>query len=118
MMATDKRTARELIQHLRGRGVTNAEIARELQRDPRMVRKVLNGETPGTNYVQTLRELADTGHANATARTIRSFFMQFTPSSWSRASLRTSTSGRAALRVAQGDVSKPSTKITSFGSST
>lgn len=66
MMArsTDTRTARELIQQLRGRGVTNAEIARELQRDPRMVRKVLNGETPGTNYVQTLRELADTGHAN------------------------------------------------------
>lgn len=66
MMASsdDTRTARELIQQLRGRGISNAEIARELQRDPRMVRKVLNGETPGTNYVQTLRELADTGHAN------------------------------------------------------
>lgn len=66
MMASsdDTRTARELIQQLRGRGISNAEIARELQRSPRMVRKVLNGESPGAPYVRTLRELADTGHAN------------------------------------------------------
>lgn len=60
-MAEDKRNARELVQYLRGRGVTTAEIAGELQRDPRMVRKILNGETSGAAYTATLRELATTG---------------------------------------------------------
>ncbi|MGO2933139.1 hypothetical protein [Microbacterium sp.] len=63
-MADDKRTARELIQDLRGRGLSNTEIASELQRSPRMVRKVLNGETSGAAYTQTLRELASTGRAS------------------------------------------------------
>lgn len=62
-MAEDKRSARELLQHLRGRGLSNAEIAREIQRSPRMVRKVLNGETSGAAYTKTLRELATTGRA-------------------------------------------------------
>lgn len=59
----DNRSARELIQELRGRGVTTAEIASELRRDPKMVRKVLNGETSGAIYTATLRELATTGRA-------------------------------------------------------
>jgi len=63
-MAEDKRSAQELIQYLRGRGVSNAEIAAELQRDPRMVRKVLNGETTGAAYRATLIELATTGRAS------------------------------------------------------
>lgn len=62
-MAEDTRTARELIQALRGRGVSTTEIARELRRDPKMVRKVLNGETSGAHYTTTLRELANTGRA-------------------------------------------------------
>jgi hypothetical protein len=62
-MADDKRSARELIQELRGRGVSTTEIARELRRDPKMVRKVLNGETSGALYVDTLRELVTTGRA-------------------------------------------------------
>lgn len=56
-----EKNARELIQELRGRGLSTAEIAGELRRDPRMVRKVLNGETSGAAYVTTLKELAATG---------------------------------------------------------
>jgi hypothetical protein len=59
----DDRSARDLVQELRGRGLSNAEIAGELQRDPRMVRKVLNGETSGEAYRATLLELANTGRA-------------------------------------------------------
>lgn len=62
-MADDKRSSRELIQFLRGKGVTNAEIAAEIERDPKMVRKILNGETSGQAYRQTLVELATTGRA-------------------------------------------------------
>lgn len=62
-MADDKRSARELVQDLRGRGLSTAEIAGELRRDPRMVRKVLNGETSGNAYRATLLELASTGKA-------------------------------------------------------
>ena len=56
-------SARELIQELRGRGLSTADIAGELRRDPRMVRKVLNGETSGAAYRETLQELATTGRA-------------------------------------------------------
>lgn len=56
-------SSRELVQTLRGRGVSNAEIAAELNVSPRMVRKVLNGESPGRNYAATLQELATTGRA-------------------------------------------------------
>lgn len=62
-MAEDARSAMELVQTLRGRGVSTAEIAAELQRSPRMVRKILNGETSGGVYRATLLELADTGRA-------------------------------------------------------
>lgn len=61
--AEDTRTARELLQTLRGRGLTYRELGNELQRDPRMIRKVLDGEIPGRPYVQTLRELVDNGQA-------------------------------------------------------
>ena len=59
----DNRTPRELVQQLRQAGLSVAEIAGELQRDPRMVRKVLNGEVTGEQYRRTLQELADTGKA-------------------------------------------------------
>jgi DNA-binding transcriptional regulator YdaS (Cro superfamily) len=62
-MADDKRSARELVQELRGRGISTKEIAGELGRDPRMVRKVLNGETSGAAYRATLIEIATTGQA-------------------------------------------------------
>jgi hypothetical protein len=63
LMAEDARSARDLVQELRGRGLSNTEIAGELQRDPRMVRKILNGETSGRVYRATLIELATTGKA-------------------------------------------------------
>lgn len=49
---------------LRGRGVGTSELARELQRDPRMVRKIVNGETSGAAYLPTLRNLVDRGHSD------------------------------------------------------
>lgn len=58
------RTARELVQYLRGRGISTAEISNELQRSPRMVRKILNGETSGALYRESLEELATTGHTS------------------------------------------------------
>lgn len=65
MTDRDTRTARELLQELRGRGLSNSEIAGELQRSPRMVRKILNGETSGLLYTNTLRELANTGRTTS-----------------------------------------------------
>lgn len=58
----DKRTPREIVLFLKEEvGLSNTEIARELQRDRRMVSKILNGETSGAIYKQTLSELARTG---------------------------------------------------------
>ncbi|MFJ2535779.1 hypothetical protein [Microbacterium maritypicum] len=57
----DQQNAQDLVRFLRGRGVTTAEIAVELRRSPRMVRKILNGETSGALYRDTLEELASTG---------------------------------------------------------
>lgn len=58
----DKRSALELVNYLKHDvGLTNAEIANELQRDRRMVTKIINGETSGALYQQTLSELARTG---------------------------------------------------------
>lgn len=55
------RTPQELIGYLRGRGLSVADIATELQRSPRMVRKVARGETSGELYRESLEELATTG---------------------------------------------------------
>lgn len=57
-------TAQELLQELRGRGLSVSEIADELQRSPRMIRKVLNGETSGRVYRTSLLELARTGQTS------------------------------------------------------
>jgi transcriptional regulator with XRE-family HTH domain len=54
-------SAQQLLQELRGRGLSVSEIAGELQRSPRMIRKVLNGETSGAVYRASLLELARTG---------------------------------------------------------
>lgn len=51
----------ELVQTLRRRGLSNREIASELDRDSRMVSKILRGETSGKAYQQALSELASTG---------------------------------------------------------
>lgn len=56
-------TARDLVAQLRAQGMTNAEIAGELHRDPKMVWKILNGKTSGEAYKQTLTELARDGQA-------------------------------------------------------
>ena len=63
-MAEQKRSAQDLVRVLRGRGVTTAELADVLQRSPRMVRKILNGETSGALYRDTLEEIANTGRAS------------------------------------------------------
>ena len=68
-MAADSRSAQALVQELRGRGLSTKEIADELRRSPRMVNKVLRGESSGAAYRATLLELANTGHA--TTRTPR-----------------------------------------------
>ena len=62
-MAQPQRSAQDLVRALRGQGVSVAEIAAELRRSPRMVRKILNGETSGALYRDTLEELATTGRA-------------------------------------------------------
>lgn len=62
-MADEKRSAQDLVRILRGRGITMTELAGELHRSPRMVRKILNGETSGALYRETLEEIANTGRA-------------------------------------------------------
>lgn len=56
-------TSRQLIQNLLDRGLTRAEIAAELDRDPRTVGLVLGGQRPGTNLRETLLELNQHGQA-------------------------------------------------------
>lgn len=60
---SDARSPRDLLIELR-RSMTNREIANELQRDPRMVSKILRGETSGEAYRKTLTELVNTGSAS------------------------------------------------------
>lgn len=54
-------TAAELIAALRAYGLSRAEIARELNRSPRMIAKVERGESPGTHYLDALHELHQHG---------------------------------------------------------
>lgn len=58
----EKPTAFTLVNQLRAQGMSNAEIAGELQRDPKMVWKIQHGKTSGAAYVQTLSELVRDGH--------------------------------------------------------
>lgn len=58
------RTAADLIATLRGRGLSQSEIARELGRSPRMVRAVERGEKPGHVYVAALAQLVDRGRVS------------------------------------------------------
>lgn len=60
-MVSKKPTALELVQTLRRNGLSNADIARELDRSPRMVSKILRGETSGAMYRSALSQLATTG---------------------------------------------------------
>lgn len=54
-------SAAELIRRLREYGLTQTEIARELDRSPRMVRKIERGETSGELYRGALAQLYETG---------------------------------------------------------
>lgn len=57
------RSAADLVADLRAYGMSTTEIARELGRSPRMVRKVVRGESSGQLYVAALEELARTGQS-------------------------------------------------------
>lgn len=58
-------TAAELIADLRAYGLSVSEIAREIGRSPRMVRKVMQGQSSGQLYVAALNELVQTGRTQA-----------------------------------------------------
>lgn len=59
----NNRTPADLVADLRAYGMSVTEIAAELQRSPRMVRKIVRGETRGEAYRTTLTELVDKGVA-------------------------------------------------------
>lgn len=54
----------DMLREQRGQGVTVAEIARMLGRSERMVRKILNGETPGEAYRGAVTELYERGRVS------------------------------------------------------
>lgn len=56
-------SAKDLVQELKNRGMSNKEIAGEIRRDPKMVWKILNDKTSGAAYTQTLGELVRDGRA-------------------------------------------------------
>ena len=56
-------TAADLIADLRAYGLSVSEIARELGRSPRMIRKVVQGQSSGQLYGPALEELVRTGRA-------------------------------------------------------
>jgi transcriptional regulator with XRE-family HTH domain len=58
-------TAADLIAELRAYGLSVSEIARELGRSPRMIRKVVQGQSSGQLYVPALNELVQTGRTQA-----------------------------------------------------
>ncbi|GAB3244498.1 hypothetical protein [Arthrobacter pigmenti] len=62
-MANNDISPREMIAELRERGLTTAEIAGDLDRDPSIVRQILSGKKSGEHYRQTLTELYTTGRA-------------------------------------------------------
>lgn len=57
----DKPTARDWVLRSRSNGISVADIARQLDRSPRMVNKILRGETKGDLYINALRDLATKG---------------------------------------------------------
>ncbi|MFT4284357.1 MAG: hypothetical protein QM598_05925 [Protaetiibacter sp.] len=61
---SQKQTPQQLVHYLRGRGLSITEIADELHRSPRMVRKILDGSSRGELYRATLEQLAATGRAS------------------------------------------------------
>ncbi|WP_432570885.1 hypothetical protein [Kineococcus sp. SYSU DK005] len=61
--SSSSRSPVDLVADLRAYGMSIAEIAHELNRSPRMVRKIVRGETSGEAYRTTLTELVDTGRA-------------------------------------------------------
>lgn len=55
------KSAREYIEELSSRGMSQTEIAEELQRDQSYISQVRRGKKPGANLVSTLQELSETG---------------------------------------------------------
>lgn len=55
--------AAQLIEQARSRwGLSVSEMAEQMGRSPRMVRKIINGETSGSSYVPALRQTVKNGH--------------------------------------------------------
>lgn len=55
----------DMLRRQRGRGVSVAELARMLDRSPRMVRKILSGETSGEAYRGAVTQLHERGRVAA-----------------------------------------------------
>ena len=55
------KSAKEYIDLLISRGMSQAEIAHEMQRDSSLISQIRRGKKPGSNMVGSLKELADTG---------------------------------------------------------
>lgn len=58
--------AKDLIEQIRLRGVSVAEIAREIDRSPRMVYAIVRGETSGASFRNALNEIAVKGRVFTT----------------------------------------------------
>lgn len=54
-------SAKDYIDVLISRGMNQAEIAHEMQRDSSLISQVRRGKKPGSNMVASLKELVDTG---------------------------------------------------------
>lgn len=61
-MSTDKESVADIVRAIQAeKNLNQREIAEELRRDPRMVSKILRGETSGEWYREALTELRDRG---------------------------------------------------------
>lgn len=54
-------SAKEYIELLISRGMSQSEIAQEMQRDSSLISQIRRGKKPGSNMVGSLKELAETG---------------------------------------------------------
>lgn len=60
---TEQTEAAQLINQARERwGLSVNEMAEQMGRSPRMIRKIMRGETAGESYVPSLRETVNNGH--------------------------------------------------------
>lgn len=60
---SEQTEAAQLITQARERwGLSVSEMAEQMGRSPRMIRKIMRGETSGTSYVPALRQTVNNGH--------------------------------------------------------